>query len=207
MFRAASRRLKLLVIACLIAAPCVVVAGSALAISTSGDRAQATGKAGQGELNAFRRGPTRSDAVPRRAGVAPLVWRYGRVVASRRIATANGLRGFVALHLVRFKRHYTCMIEVDRRSAGGGCSATRLFLLPKRVHAGSGSGFFTGVAGNEVARVAFVDRHWTLRPVRLSRDNGFVYVCRNRNGCIDVIKAVNGYDRGGRRVWHEVWSR
>jgi hypothetical protein len=129
------------------------------------------------------------------------------VVASRRIATANGLRGYVALYLIRFKRHYSCLIEVDRRSAGGGCSATRLFLLPKRVHAGNGSGFFTGVAGNEIARVAFVDRHWRLRHVHLSRDNGFVYVCRNRNGCIDVIKAVNGYDRSGRRVWHEVWSR
>lgn len=207
MFPAASRRLRRLFIACLVAAPCVVVAGSALAISTGGDRAQATGQAGQGELKAFRRAPTPSDAVPRRAGLAPLTREYGKVVASRRVATANGFRGYVALYLVRFKRHYTCLIEVDRRTAGGGCSRSRLFLLPKRVHAGSGNGFFTGVAGDEIARVAFVDRHWRLRPVPLTHDNGFVYVCRNRNGCIDVIKAVNGYDRSGRRVWHEVWSR
>ena len=157
-------------------------------------------------MKAFRRAPTASDAVPRRAGLAPLTRTYGKVVGSRRIATANGFRGYVALYLIRFKRHYTCLIEVDRRSAGGGCSASRLFLLPKHVHAGSGSGFFTGVAGNEIVRVAFVDRHWRLRPVRLTRDNGFLYVCRNRNGCIDVIEAVNGYDSRGRRVWHEVWS-
>ena len=184
----------------------MVVAGSALAISTSRDGAQATGQAGQGELKAFRRTPAASDAVPRRAGLAPLKRTYGKVVGSRRIATANGFRGYAALYLIRFKRHYTCLIEVDRRSAGGGCSRSRLFLLPKRVHAGSGSGFFTGVAGNEVVRVAFVDRHWRLRPVRLTPDNGFLYVCRNRNGCIDVIQAVNGYDGSGRRVWHEVWA-
>jgi hypothetical protein len=183
----------------------VVVAGSALALSTSGDGVQATRQAKQGELKAFRRAPTASDAVPRRAGLAPLTQRYGKVVASRRIATANGFRGYAALYLIRFKRHSICLINVYRRSAGGGCSRSRLFLLPKRVHAGSGSGFFTGVAGNEIARVAFVDRHWRLRPVRLTRDNGFLYVCRNRNGCIDVINAVNGYDSSGRRVWHEVW--
>jgi hypothetical protein len=81
----------------------------------------------------------------------------------------------------------------------------RQFLSAKRVKAGSGNGFFTGVAGNEIARVAFVDRHWRLRPVRLTRDNGFLYVCRNRNGFIDVIKAVNGYDSSGRLVSHQVW--
>jgi hypothetical protein len=41
--------------------------------------------------------------------------------------------------------------------------------------------------------------------VELTRDRGFLYVCRN--GCVDVIKAVNGYDRGGRLVSHPVWSR
>jgi hypothetical protein len=43
--------------------------------------------------------------------------------------------------------------------------------------------------------------------VGLTRDRGFLYVCRNRNGCVDVIKAVNGYDRSGRLVSHQVWSR
>jgi hypothetical protein len=194
-------------VAGIVAAACLVAAGSALVLSATGGGAKATDQAAAGELKAFQRASTASDAIPR-AALGPLPKRFGRVVASRRIATASGLRGHAALYLVRLKRHYTCLIQLDHGSAGGGCSPSREFLSGKRrVNAGAGNGFFNGVAGNEVARVAFVDRHWRLRPVRLTRDNGFLYACRNRNGCIDVIKAVNGYDRGGRLVSHQVWSR
>jgi hypothetical protein len=184
-----------------LAAACVVAAGSALGLSMTGGGAQRT----PGELNAFLRDPVASDAIPR-AALGPLTRRFGRVIASRRVATASGFSGDAALYLVRLKRHYTCLIQLDHGGAGAGCSPSRDFLSPtRRVNAGAGNGFFNGVAGNDVARVAFVDRHGRLRPVRLTRDNGFLYVCRNRNGCIDVIRAVNGYDHGGRRVSHQVW--
>jgi hypothetical protein len=178
-----------------------VIAGALAAAATAG-------AASSEKLKAFQRAPTASDAIPR-AALGPLTRRFGRVVASRRIATANGFRGRAALYLVRLKRNYTCLTRIDHGgSAGAGCSPSREFLsATRRVNAGSGNGFFSGVAGNEIARVAFVDRHWRLRPVRLTRDNGFLYVCRNRNGCVDVIKAVNGYDRSGRLVSHQVWSR
>jgi hypothetical protein len=180
-----------------------VAAGSALALAARSGDARATGGI---DLRAFERPATASDVLPRTA-LGPLPKRFGGIVASRRIATADGFRGHAALYLVRLKRHYTCLIQLNRGSAGAGCSPSSDFLsATRRVNAGAGNGFFNGVAGNEVARVAFVDQHWRLRPVHLTRDNGFLYVCRARNGCVDVIKAVNGYDRRGRLVSHEVWS-
>lgn len=189
-----------------VVAACAVAAGSAVALSATGGTAQGTKQAGTEGLKAFQRAPTASDALPRTAP-GRLTTRFGRVVASRRIATASGFRGHAALYLVRLKRHYACLIQIQQGGWGGGCSPSREFLSSKRVNAGGGNGFFNGIAGNEIVRVAFVDRHWKLREVRLTRDNGFLYVCRNRNGCVDVIKAVNGYDRSGRLVSHEVWSR
>lgn len=195
-----------LVYAGVLAAACVVAAGLALALSASRGGARVTSQA-PGELKAFQRPATASDAIPR-AALGPLPRRFGAVVASRRIATASGFRGHAALYLVRLKRHHTCLIQLNHGSAGGGCSLSRDFLSAnRRVNAGAGNGFFNGVAGNDIARVAFVNRHWKLQPVRLTRDGGFLYVCRNRNGCVDVIKAVNGYDRSGRLVSHQVWSR
>jgi hypothetical protein len=187
-----------------VAAACLVAAGATFAISATGGGSQATKQAGSEELKAFQRSPRAGDAIPRGAP-GPLTRRFGRVVASRRIATADGFRGRAALYLLRLRRHYTCLIQVERRGAGGGCSPSGQFSAKRRVAAGGGNGFFHGVAGNEIAKVAFVDRHWRLRPVRLARGGGFLYVCRNRNGCIDVIKAVNGYNRRGRLVSHERW--
>jgi len=143
--------------------------------------------------------------------VQPFTARFGSVVASRRIAlVSSSLRGRAALYLVKLKRGL-CLVQFDRSGgggAGGGCSPSRWFLSSQRdVSAGGGDGFLHGVAGNDVARIAFVDRHGRLHPVRLTPDGGFLYVCRNRNGCVDVIRAVNGYDRSGRLVWHDVWSR
>ena len=111
------------------------------------------------------------------------------------------------LYLVKLKRAL-CLVQFDRSDgAGGGCSPSRQFLSTQRdVSAGGGDGFLHGVVGNDVARVAFVDRHGRLHPLRLTPDGGFLYVCRNRNGCVDVIRAVNAYDRTGRLVSHEVVS-
>jgi hypothetical protein len=164
-----------------------------------------TALAGSGQLKAFQRPARAGDRVPRWA-VQPLTTRYGSVVASRRIAvTSSSLRGRAALYLVKLESGL-CLVQLHR-GAGGGCSPSRQFLSsPRDVAAGGGNGFFHGVVGNEVARVAFVDRHWRLRHVQLTRDGGFLYVCRNRNGCVDVIRAVNGYDRSGRLVSHEIWS-
>lgn len=188
-----------------VAAACLVAAGATFAISATGGGSQATKQAGSEELKAFQRAPDAGDAIPRGAP-GPLTRRFGRVVASRRIATADGFHGRAALYLLRLKRNDTCLIQVERRGAAGGCSPSGQFLSAKRrVAAGAGNGFLHGVAGNEIAKVAFVNRQWRLRPVHLTRDGGFLYVCRNRNGCIDVIKAVNGYNRRGRLVSHERW--
>jgi hypothetical protein len=168
--------------------------------------ARSGGSAGIEKLKAFQRPATARDAL-HRGRLGPLKRQFGRVVASRRIATTSGFRGAAALYLVRLSRDYTCLIQIEINGGeGAGCSPSREFLsATRRVNAGSGDGFFNGVAGNEIARVAFVDRRGRLRPVRLTRDGGFLYVCRNRNGCVDVIKAVNGYDRSGRLVSHQVW--
>jgi hypothetical protein len=184
----------------------VVVVGLIVGVSATTAVTALAGSAGQ--LKAFQRPARAGDAVPRWA-LQPLATRYGSVVASRRIAViSSNLRGRAELYLVKLKRGF-CLSQLDRSGgAGGGCSPSGQFLSsPRDVSAGGGNGFLHGVAGNEIVRVAFVDRHWRLRPVRLTHDNGFLYVCRNRNGCVDVIKAVNGYDGNGRRVWHEVWSR
>ena len=182
---------------------CVAI-GSVLTLSTGGG-ASASDHPASAELKAFQRPATATDVLPR-AVRAAMPRTFGTALASRRVATADGFRGRARLYIVRLRRHHTCLIQVDHGSFGGSCSPSREFLSSQRsVHVGSGDGFFHGVAGNEVARVAFVDRHWRLHDVQLTRDNGFLYVCRNRNGCIDVIKAVNGYDRSGRLVSHQVW--
>ena len=198
--------MRRLAVAVLAAAVCVTVAVSALAITARGGGKQSAERSGgPRELKAFRRPAEAGDAVPRRA-LGPLARRFGAVVASRRIATASGFRGRATIYLLRLKRNYTCLIQLDRGAAGGGCSPSRDFLSPGRaVAAGAGDGFFHGVAANEIARVAFVDPHGRWHAVRLTRDGGFIYVCRARNGCINVIRAVNGYDRRGRLVSHERW--
>jgi hypothetical protein len=118
---------------------------------------------------------------------------------------SSSLRGRAELYLVKLKRGL-CLVQFNHGAAGGGCTPSRWFLSSQHdVSAGGGNGFLHGVAGNNVARVAFVDRHGRLHPVKLTPDGGFLYVCRNRNGCVDVIRAVNGYDRSGRLVSHDVW--
>jgi hypothetical protein len=145
----------------LIAAVCTVTAVTAVAASQ--------------QLKAFQRPARAGDAVPRWA-VQPFTAHYGRVVASRRIArVSSSLRGRATLYLVKLKRGL-CVVQFDRSGgAGGGCSPSRWFLSSQHdVSAGGGNGFLHGVAGNDVARVAFVDRHGRLHQVRLTVDGGFL---------------------------------
>jgi hypothetical protein len=58
------------------------------------------------------------------------------------------------------------------------------------------------VVANDIARVAFVDPRGRLHSVRLTRDGGFLYSCRHRNGCVGLVSAVNGYNRRGSLVFH-----
>jgi hypothetical protein len=132
--------------------------------------------------------------------------RYGVVVASRRIATGTGFRGHAAVYVIRLKQHYTCLLRTIRSGGGGGagCSPSGEFLpasLPVQVS--TGGRFLSGVVANEIARVAFVDRRGHLHPLRLTRDGGFLYSCRGRNGCLGIARAVNGYDSRGSLVFHE----
>ena len=184
---------------------CLLAGAAALALSARGGGDRSGARGGTGELKAFQRPARAGDAIPRSAvGVVPK--RFGAIVASRRIATASGSRGHAALYLTRTSRNEICLIQVERRAAGGGCSLARDYFSAQRlIAAGTGDGFFHGVAANEVARVAFADPHGALHPVHLTRDGGFIYVCRARNGCIDVIKAVNGYDSRGHLISHERW--
>ena len=190
---------RLLLAPVLAAIICVAATGTTLASSTP-DR-----RAAPAELKAFSRPETAEDVLPRSVRVL-LPRRFGALDASRRIATASGFRGSAALYVVRLTRTYRCLVRIDDGGAGVRCRPFRQFFSAKRrVAAGTGDGFFYGVAANEIARVAFVDRHWRLHPVPLTRDGGFLYVCRNRSGCVAVIKAVNGYDRDGLLVSHERW--
>lgn len=130
--------------------------------------------------------------------------RYGAVVASRRIATGTGFRGHAAVYLIRLKRHYTCLLRTLHGGAGAGCSPSGEFLsaaLP--IEASTGGRFLSGVAANEIARVAFVDPRGHLHPLRLTPDGGFLYSCRHRNGCVGLVVAINGYDARGKLVFHE----
>jgi hypothetical protein len=76
---------------------------------------------------------------------------------------------------------------------------------------GMGNGFLTGVAGNEVTRVEMVDSHGGKHPVHLTRDGGFIYVCRVYGGCSKIFAALKAYDHRGRLVsqvrWHSVRPR
>ncbi len=162
----------------------------------------ATGQAASG-LKAFQRPARATDAVPR-AFLPIFDGRYGTVVASRRIATATGFRGQAAVYLIRLKRNYTCLLRTLHGGAGAGCSPSGKFLsaaLP--IQASTGGRFLSGVVANEIARVAFIDPRGRLHPVRLTRDGGFLYSCRHRNGCVGLVSAVNGYNRRGSLVFHE----
>jgi hypothetical protein len=132
--------------------------------------------------------------------------RYGAVVASRRIATQTGFRGRAAVYLIRLKRHYTCLLRTIRSggAGGAGCSPSgEFFSASQPVQASTGGRFLSGVVANEIARVAFVDPRGRLHPVRLTRDGGFLYSCRGRNGCLGLVSAVDGYNRRGSLIFHE----
>ena len=130
---------------------------------------------------------------------------FGPVAASRRVATGTGFRGRAALYVVRLKREdRTCLLSRFHGGAGAGCYSPREFLSAKQpVWFSEGGRFLYGIAANNVARVGFLDRRGSLHPVRLTRDNGFLYACRHHNGCAGLVSAVNGYDSKGRLVFHE----
>lgn len=180
-----------------------VLAAVVAALGVAGG--SATGFAAPGQLRAFQRPASASDAIP--SNFLPVyAGRYGPVVASRRIATETGFRGRSAVYLARLKRQRTCLIQTIRDNSAGtaGCLPSREFLPAKRpVSANMGGRFLYGVVANEIARVAFVDPRGRLHPVRLTRDGGFLYACRHRNGCVGLVNAVNGYNRHGRLVFHE----
>ena len=175
----------------------VVAAAGCVAIGS------ATGQAASGQLKAFQRPARASDAVPR-AFLPMFRGKYGVVVASRRIAIGTGFRGHAAVYLIRLKRDYTCLLRTLHGGAGAGCSPSGKFLSAKLpVQASTGGHFLSGVVANEIARVAFVDPRGRLHPVRLTRDGGFLYSCRHRNGCVGLVSAVNGYNSRGSLVFHE----
>jgi hypothetical protein len=179
-----------------------LAAAVAIALLVSGS---GTALAGTGQLRAFQRPARAGDAVPR-ALLPSFVRSFGPVAASRRVATATGFRGRAALYLVRTKRNRTCVLQTIRGGggAGGGCEISREFLSAQRpVSLGEGGRFLNGVVANNIARVSFLDRHGRLHPVLLTRDGGFLYACRHHNGCAGLVSAVSGYDRQGRRVFHE----
>jgi hypothetical protein len=132
--------------------------------------------------------------------------RYGAVVASRRIAIGTGFRGHAAVYLIQLGRHYTCLLRTTRSSGAGGagCSPSGEFLsssLP--VQASTGGRFLSGAVANQIARVAFVDPHGHQHSLRLTRDGGFLYSCRGRNGCVGLVSAIKGYNSRGSLVFHE----
>jgi hypothetical protein len=154
---------------------------------------------------AFRRAPEAADAIPQPV-LGPLARSLGGVVESRRIATANGLRGHAAIYVGRFTRDRLCLIQLDRAGGGAACGAASDIISSRRlVWAGFGDGFLHGVAATKIARVAFVDRRGRSHSVRLTRDGGFMYICPAPNGCQDLVAAVNGFDRKGRLVSHQTF--
>jgi hypothetical protein len=192
MFRVRQARGSLGALAAIVALSCLAI-GSATALG------------GTGQLRAFQRPARASDAVPN-AFLPIFLGKYGPVAASRRIATATGFRGRAALYLVRLKRNHTCLIDTiaGGGGAGAGCAPSGTFLSVKRpLSPGEGGRFLFGVVANNIARVAFLDPHGNVHPVRLTRDGGFLYACRHHNGCVGLVSALNGYDRQGRLVSHE----
>jgi hypothetical protein len=178
------------------AATCMVAAGSALALTAAGGATRAAAGPAPGELRAFQRPATAADALPH-AAVKPLELRFGRALASRRIATSAGTRR-VAVYLIKFKREHLCLvIRINARSVGAGCS--QAFFSHRQIVASVGERMLWGLAANEVARVAFVDANGHSHGVRLTRDGGFIYQCQ-QDRCLRFVRAVDAYDRHGHRV-------
>jgi len=177
--------------------------GSANALTATKDSTGSAQSRPPVELKAFQRPARPGDAVPR-AALPSFTHRYGKVVASRRIATARALRRSAALYLVRFKRPYTCLIQVVHGAGGGTCSPSGKFVSDLRlVNAVIGAGFLNGVASNGIARVVRIDTHGSFHRLRMTRDGGFLYACGSGTGCVKLVGAVNGYNRRGNLVFHE----
>jgi hypothetical protein len=155
-------------------------------------------------LRAFHRPARSNDALPQRLRSG-----YPNVVASRRIAAVRrSFRGAATLYLAVLPGKGTCLITVDRHGAGGGCSPSWYFMSrARRMSLSTGNGFLSGVAADEVARLVMMDKRGGRHPIRLTRDGGFIYVCRAYNGCVDVVAAVEAYDHRGLVVSREQWHR
>lgn len=186
----------------------IAVVAAALLASTATSSSRSGQAAPPWDLRVFHRPPHQSDALPHsvRSG-------FPNVVASRRIAAvARSFRGAATLYVARLPRKQICLITVQGTGAGGGCSPSRYFLSrSRRMNFGMGNGFLTGVAGNEVARVEMVDRNAGKHAIHLTRDGGFIYVCRVYGGCSKIFAALKAYDHRGRLVsqvrWHSVRPR
>jgi hypothetical protein len=123
--------------------------------------------------------------------------RFGRTLASRRIATSAGVRR-VTVYLIKFKKENLCLvIRINAAPVGAGCSQT--FFSHRQIVASVGERMLWGLVANEVARVAFVDASGHSHGVRITRDGGFIYQCQ-QDRCLRFIRAVDAYDRHGRRV-------
>ena len=173
-----------------------------MAFAAVGTAAQSSPRDPRDEPRAFARAAKPSDALP---SWLQRRWPhdYGRILASRRVATYQGRARQASLYVFKTSSGKMCHMLVWR-GAGGGCNRGTLFRRDDRVAAGSGQ-LLAGIAADEVARVVIIGSKGVRHRVHLSPDNGFIFDCRAYNGCTCVVKWLDAYTADGRRVAHQDW--
>jgi len=144
-------------------------------------------------IRAFARPATKADALP------SYLVSFLHITASRRVASyvSPGRPARRAtVYVARSREKGWCIFTVHSGKTGGSCGPS-LFRAGHRITAQEGQ-FFAGVAANDVARLVVIDVQGTRRAVALSRDNGFVYDCRARNGCSCVVGSVEAFGATGK---------
>jgi hypothetical protein len=161
---------------------------------------------GSNEPRAFLRGTLPGDQLPSTYGLDRLGGRLGRVTTSRRVATLTRRTGLHAtLYMFKTSTGMTCQAMLTK-GAGIGCNPSPFFRKRARVFPASGSGLYSGVAADEVARVVLVRAEAQRVRLSLSPDNGFIFDCRPydvHNGCLCVVAGLDAYAAGGRRLYHQ----
>jgi hypothetical protein len=128
-------------------------------------------------------------------------WRVAdsRLVARSVVRRPNRL-STARLYLLRRTDRLLCFVLRDVGEAASCASSLPLGTVHVTL-----SRVLAGVAANDVTRVVVIGTRGRRHTVKLTRDHGFIWDCRAYSGCSSVTVGIEGYNRGGRRVYSTNW--
>jgi hypothetical protein len=178
-----------------------ILVGMVLLLAGLGVAVEAGAAPHAGDPLALGRLQRPGDTLPK-----PLQQALPSLAQSRLVATYGTGKHRARLYLAQTRKGWLCSVLLaDGHASGTGCMpAASFFGNPPGVAAVSGR-YFAGVAANDIARVALVERDGTQIEVPLSADHAFIVSCTGPDQCACAIAWVDAYDASNVLVSHDRW--